>query len=93
MNGIIFISIMFQSIIQQKIQQNNEHNIFKGKARSENIKRIDDVLYDEKESCSPSRFNRRIENSLRKIVNRNGKSPDELVTVTDKSRRLLLRGL
>ena len=82
---IVKYLVYFEFKVQQKIQKNNEHNIFKGKSKSENIQRIDNSIFNKKA--------KNIENSLRKIVNRNGKSLEELVTATDKSRRLLLRGL
>lgn len=82
---IVNYLVYFEFKVQQKIQQNYEHNIFKGKSKSENIPRIDDTYFDNSA--------KRIKNSLRKIVNRNSKSFEELIIITEKSRRLLLRGL
>ena len=77
--------VYFEFKVQQSIRQNMEHNIFKGKSRSGNVRRIEDDFFDDSK--------KRSEISLRKIVNQNSDSLDELKTVTEKSRRQLLRGL
>jgi radical SAM superfamily enzyme YgiQ (UPF0313 family) len=75
--------VSFEFMIQAIFKKNREHYIFKGKARSENIQMIDVGIFNES--------TRSIGKSLRKVVKRNDN--EELMTVTEKSRKLLMRGL
>jgi hypothetical protein len=75
--------VSFEFMIQTMFKKNREHNIFKGKARSKNIQMIDVSIFNES--------TRNIDKSLRKVVKRNDN--EELMTVIEKSRKLLMRGL
>ena len=82
---LVKYSVYFEFLIQSIFESNREHNIFKGKSRNANLPRFDDFVKE--------KFKRNIDYSLRKIVNRNSCDLNELPTITEKSRRLLLRGL
>ena len=75
--------VSFEFMIQTMFKKNRGHYIFKGKARSKKIQRIDVSISNES--------TRKIGESLRKVVKRNDN--EELMTVTEKSRKLLMRGL
>lgn len=82
---IVRLAVYTEFKIQTMFKENKEHMIFRGQDKSQEIKSIDEDIYQ--------KTSKRIENSLRKIVNRNSKDTDELSTNTEKNRRLLLRGL
>jgi len=75
--------VSFEFMIQAIFKKNREHYIFKGKVRSENIQMINVGIFNES--------TRSIGKSLRKVIKRNDN--EELMTVTEKSRKLLMRGL
>lgn len=79
---LVKYAAFFEFVIQTMFQKNREHNLFKGKARSKNIQMGDDIF---------NKSTRSLETSLRKAVRRNNN--EEPMTVTEKNRRLLMRGL
>ena len=79
---LVKYAAFFEFVIQTMFQKNREHNLFKGKARSKNIQMGDDIF---------NKSTRSLETSLRKAVRRNNN--EEPMAVTEKNRRLLMRGL
>jgi hypothetical protein len=82
---LVKYAALFEFVVQTMFKENRVHSIFKGKTKSVNIQRICDSAFNE--------TTRSLEKSLRRIVKRHSKDIEEMETITEKSRRLLLRGL